>query len=73
MSDFFTVSVLVATAASGIRLAAPFLLLGLYHIALGRLLRPLVTVRYLGIEVGFIAAIAVFVDPGDPLQAAQRH
>ncbi|MNY38906.1 hypothetical protein D3C86_1735620 [compost metagenome] len=33
-----------------------------------RLLRPLVAVRHLGVEVGLVAALAVFVDPGDPLQ-----
>ncbi|MNC59124.1 hypothetical protein D3C75_1089110 [compost metagenome] len=41
---------------------------GLHHVALGGFLRPLVAVRHLGVEVGLVAALAVFVDPGDALQ-----
>ncbi|MNF67404.1 hypothetical protein D3C84_492160 [compost metagenome] len=46
----------------------PLLLFGLHHVAFGGLLRPPVAVRHLGVEVGLVAALAVFVDPGDALQ-----
>ena len=51
----------------------PGLLLRLHHIALWRLLRPLVAVRHLRVEVGLVAAVAIPVDPGDPLQLAAQQ
>jgi len=38
-----------------------------------RLLRPLVAVRHLRVEVGLVAAVAIPVDPGDPLQLATQQ
>ena len=49
------------------------MLLGLHHVALGRLLRPLVAVGHLGVEVGLVAAVAVLVDPGDTLELAAQQ
>lgn len=38
-----------------------------------RLLRPLVAVRHLRVEIGLIAAVAVPVDPSDPLKLAAQQ
>ena len=57
MSDFFTVSVLVATLASGIRLATPFLLS-----ALGETIGQRSGVLNLGVEgVMLIGAYAAYI------------
>ena len=69
MSDFFTVSVIVATLASGIRLAAPFLLA-----ALGETIGQRSGVLNLGVEgVMLLGAFAAYYTALESGSASARH